>query len=65
MCIIILKIIYGFLKSGGSDFFPSNTGKTAEACGVSVRTIKCVTVEAKQSSSQSEAPGPSFTSPRK
>ncbi|KAF0706107.1 DDE 3 domain-containing protein [Aphis craccivora] len=39
--------------------------KTAEACGVSEKTVKRITAEGNKSSSESQAACPSFTSPRK
>ncbi|XP_060855104.1 uncharacterized protein LOC132946628 [Metopolophium dirhodum] len=48
-----------------ATFFKQTQAKTAEACGVSEKTVKRITAEGNKSSSESQAACPSFTSPRK
>jgi len=48
-----------------ATFFKQTQTKTAEACGVSEKTVKRITAEGNKSSSASQADCPKFTSPRK
>ncbi|KAE9523404.1 hypothetical protein AGLY_015956 [Aphis glycines] len=48
-----------------ATFFKQTQAKTAEACGVSEKTVKRITAEGNKSSSESQTACPSFTSPRK
>lgn len=48
-----------------ATFFKQTQTKTAEACGVSEKTVKRITAEGNKSSSASQADCPMFTSPRK
>jgi len=65
--------VYKYLKKLSMDssnpeiatFFKQAQSKTAEARGVSEKTVKRITAEKNKSSSTSEVACPSFTSPRK
>lgn len=65
--------VYKYLKKLSLDssnpeiatFFKQTQAKTAEACGVSEKTVKRITSEGNKSSSESQTSLPSFTSPRK
>ncbi|XP_060882122.1 uncharacterized protein LOC132953799 [Metopolophium dirhodum] len=47
------------------NFFKKTQDVTAEACGISKRTIQRICLEARKTEEIEEAPGPSFVSPRK
>lgn len=69
VCLIILKIWLGTLNSSNDEVlknhFKQTQKITAEACGVSLMTVRRVCVKGSYSSDVQESPGPSFTSPRK
>jgi len=65
--------VYNFFKKLTNDknnpvvatFFRKSQEMTAEACGVSVGTVKRITSEGAKSTTAEPVAGPSFTSPRK
>jgi hypothetical protein len=65
--------VYNFFKKLANDknnpvvatFFRKSQEMTAEACGVSVGTVKRITSEGAKSTTAEPVDGPSFTSPRK
>lgn len=65
--------VYNFLKKLSNDrnnpvvatFFRKSQEITAEACGISVSTVKRITSEGAKSTTAESVAGPSFTSPRK
>jgi len=67
----IIYSVYLFLKKLSekedldANFFKKTQDVTAEACGISKRTIQRICLEARKNGETEEAPGPSFVSPRK
>jgi len=65
--------VYNFFKKLANDknnpvvatFFRKSQEMTAEACGVSVGTVKRITAEGAKETAPETTAGPSFTSPRK
>lgn len=69
----IIFSVYSYFKKLSNDsshpevstFFLQTQQKTAEACGISIGTIKRITSEGSKAPLDVEQGGPSFTSPRK